>query len=111
VAIRAATDSVADVRAERLAGASIQAQQYQLIWMSTMAVALDRTATRRANEHDPTIRGRLGEFRRRLAQIEACTDLETRDVLIADLRHDVDGTVIAGFVDDVMERSGLSAIR
>jgi hypothetical protein len=53
----------------------------------------------------------LGEFRRRLAEIEACADLEARDVLIADLRHDVDGTVIADFVDDVMERSGLSAIR
>jgi hypothetical protein len=111
VAIRAATDAVADVDAERLAGASIQAQQYQLIWMSTMSVALDRDATRRAAEHDPRIRGRLGEFRGRLAEIDVCTDLEARDILIADLRYDVDGTVVADFVDGVMERSGLSAIR
>jgi hypothetical protein len=111
VAIRAATDSVADVRAERLAGASIQAQQYQLIWLSTMAVALDRAATRRAAEHDPRIRGRLGEFRRRLVEVEACADLEARDVLIADLRADVDGTAIAALVDEVMGSSGLSVLR
>jgi hypothetical protein len=53
----------------------------------------------------------LGEFRGRLAEIDVCTDLEARDILIADLRYDVDGTVVADFVDGVMERSGLSAIR
>ncbi len=110
-AIRAATSAVADVDAERLAGASIRAQQYQQIWMSTMSVALDRRATAHADRHDPKMKGRLEEFRRRLVDIEECVDLEARDALISDLRSAVDGTVIADFVDEIMDGSGLHSVR
>lgn len=101
LAIRSVTDALADVEPERLAGASITAHQYQRIWMSAMAVALDRAGPG----------GGTLELRRRLDEVEACDDPAERSVLIVDLRNAVEGTEVAEFVDEVMNTDGLSALR
>jgi hypothetical protein len=108
-AIRAVTAALAGVAPERLAAASITAHQYQQIWMSAMAVALDREGPDLAS----SARGRSirRDVRRRLDDIEACDDPTRRGELIVDLRTAVDGTELAEFVDGVMQHSGLSTLR
>jgi hypothetical protein len=108
-AIRAVTVALADVPPERLAGASITSHQYQQIWISAMGVALGRATPE--GPRSPADRARRRDVRRRLEEIEACDDLGERAELIVDLRHVVEGTELAEFVDGVMDAGGVQDLR
>lgn len=111
LAIRTVSNTIDDVPAEQLAGASIASRQYQQIWMSAMANALDRPETLRAAELDPAIAAQVAEFRERLDEIEACDDPLRRSELVVDLRSAAEGTVVDGYLDDVTASQGLPTIR
>ncbi len=111
LAIRTVTDAIDEVEPEQLAGASIASRQYQQIWMSAMANALDRPETLRAANRDPAIGAQVAEFRRRLDEIEACDDPLLRSELVIDLRSAAEGTVVDEYMDDVTASQGLPTIR
>lgn len=111
LAIRTVTDAIGDVDREQLAGASIAARQYQQIWMSAMANALERPETLRAAQLDPAVRTQVAEFRERLDEIEACDDPLLRSELVIDLRSAAEGTVVDEYMDDVTASQGLPTIR
>jgi hypothetical protein len=111
LAIRTAANTIEDVDAEQLAGASIASRQYQQIWMSAMANALDRPETLRAAQLDPAISAQMAEFRARLDEIEVCDDRLRRSELVIDLRAAAEGTVVDGYLDDVIASQGLPTIR
>lgn len=111
LAIRTAATTIGDVGAEQLAGASIASRQYQQIWMSALANALERPETRRAAQLDPVIDAQLTEFRERLDEIEACDDPLLRSELVIDLRAAAEGTVVDEYLDDVTASQGLPTIR
>jgi hypothetical protein len=111
LAIRTVTNTIEDVDAEQLAGASIASRQYQQIWMSAMANALERPETLRAAQLDPAIGAQVAEFRERLDEIEACDDPLLRSELVIDLRAAAEGTVVDGYLDDVTASQGLPTIR
>jgi len=111
LAIRTVANTIEDVDAEQLAGASVASRQYQQIWMSAMANALERPETRRAAQLDPAIGAQVAEFRERLDEIEACDDPLLRSELVIDLRAAAEGTVVDGYLDDVTASQGLPTIR
>jgi hypothetical protein len=111
LAIRTVTDAIDDVDAEQLAGASIASRQYQQVWISAMANALERPETLRAAQLDPAIGAQVAEFRERLDQIEACDDPLLRSELVIDLRAAAEGTVVDEYLDDVVASQGLPTIR
>jgi hypothetical protein len=111
LAIRTVTDAIDDVDVDQLAGASIASRQYQQIWMSAMANALERTETLRAAQRDPAIRAQLAGFRERLDEIEACDDPRRRSELVIDLRSAAEGTVVDEYLDAVTASQGLPTIR
>jgi hypothetical protein len=111
LAIRTVTDAMEDVDAEQLAGASIASRQYQQVWMSAMANALERPETLRAAQLDPAVGAQVAEFRERLHEIEACSDPLLRSELLIDLRSAAEGTVVDAYLDDVTASQGLPTIR
>jgi hypothetical protein len=111
VAIRTVTDAIDDVESEQLAGASIASRQYERIWMSAMANALDRPATLSAARRDPTIRSMVADFRERLDEIERCDDPQRRSELVIDLRSAAEGTVVDEYMDEVTATDELPSIR
>ena len=111
LAVRTVTDAIGDVEPERLAGASIASRQYQQIWISAMANALERPETARAARLDPALRSQLADFRERLDEIEACDDPLLRSELVIDLRSAAEGTVVDGYLDEVIASQGLPTIR
>jgi hypothetical protein len=111
LAIRTVSNTIDDVDADQLAGASIASRQYQQIWMSAMTNALDRPETLRAAELDPAIAAQVAEFRERLDEIEACDDPLRRSELVIDLRSAAEGTVVDVYLDDVTASQGLPTIR
>ena len=111
LAIRTVIDATDHADAEQLAGASIASRQYQQIWMSAMANALERPETLRAAQRDPAIRAQIAEFRERLDEIEACDDPLLRSELVIDLRSAAEGTVVDEYLDDVTASQGLPTIR
>ncbi len=111
VAIRTVTDAIDDVEPEQLAGASIASRQYERIWMSAMANALDRPATLSAARRDPTIRSMVADFRERLDEIERCDDPQRRSELVIDLRSAAEGTVVDEYMDEVTATDELPSIR
>ncbi|HUS42973.1 MAG TPA: hypothetical protein VMY16_09920 [Ilumatobacteraceae bacterium] len=111
LAIRTVTDAIDDVDARQLAGASIASRQYEQIWMSAMADALERPATLGAARRDPTLRTKLADFRARLDAIEACNDPLRRSELVIDLRSAAEGTIVDAYLDEVTATDGLPTIR
>jgi hypothetical protein len=111
LAIRTVIDATDHADAEQLAGASIASRQYQQIWMSAMANALDRPETLRAAQRDPAIRAQIAGFRERLKEIEACDDPLLRSELVIDLRSAAEGTVVDEYLDEVTASQGLPTIR
>jgi hypothetical protein len=111
LAIRTVANTIEDVDAEQLAAASIASRQYQQIWMSAMANALERPETLHAAQVDPAVGAQVAEFRERLDEIEACDDPVLRSELVVDLRAAAEGTVVDGYLDDVIVSQGLPAIR
>jgi hypothetical protein len=110
-AIRTITDGLDDVEPARFEGASIAARQYEQIWRSAMANALERPATRQAAQRDPAVHAQVEEFRRRLDEIEACDDPFERSVLVSDLRTATEGTIVDDYMDRVVASNGLESIR
>jgi hypothetical protein len=111
LAIRTAIDATDHADPEQLAGASIASRQYQQIWMSAMANALERPETLRSAQRDPAIQEQIAEFRERLDEIEACEDPLLRSELVIDLRSAAEGTVVDEYLDDVTASQGLPTIR
>ena len=111
VAIRTVTDAIDDVEPARLAGASIASRQYEQIWLSAMANALDRPETLSAARRDPAVREQVDEFRRRLDEIEQCDDPFARSELVSDLRSASEGTIVDDYMDQVTTTHGLETIR
>ena len=111
LAISTVASTIEDVDAEQLAGASIASRQYQQIWMSAMANALEHPQTLRAAQLDPAVGAQVAEFRERLDEIEAWDDPVLRTELVMDLRPTAEGTVVDGYLDDVIVSQGLPAIR
>jgi hypothetical protein len=111
VAIRTVTGAIDDVDPARLAGASIASRQYEQIWLSAMANALDRPETLSAAQRDPDVRKQVDEFRRRLDEVEQCDDPFARSELVSDLRSASEGTIVDDYMDQVTTTHGLETIR